>query len=175
MLGKLMREKRGQILVEAMIALSIALISITGFLSLLSQSLSVNTFVGHQYTATYLASEGIEIVKNITDKKFESSRSLGSSVPMMNGITSGNYEVSYDSSTLFPVAGSGRRLKFDGASARYQYSAGADTPFVRTVQIEDVRGDGRVMKVVSTVRWQTKGISFAIVLEDYSYYWWEEV
>jgi len=59
---------RAQLLIEALVALGILTSSFLGILGLISQSISLNRAIADQYTASYLAAEGIEIVKNVVDQ-----------------------------------------------------------------------------------------------------------
>ena len=58
---------KGYVLVESVVAMTIVVVGLLGIFSLLSQSLSLNRVVGDRYVGTYLAAEGIEVVKNIID------------------------------------------------------------------------------------------------------------
>src|ERR1700735_4498251 len=62
-----MKLRSGQSLVEVMIALSILVVGLLGILALLSQSLYISKNLSYQVTATYLASEGIELAENIIE------------------------------------------------------------------------------------------------------------
>ena len=60
----------GQSLIEVMVAVTALTVSFLGISSLLSQSLALNRVISNEATATYLASEGIEIAKNLIDHDF---------------------------------------------------------------------------------------------------------
>ena len=64
------KQKKGQSLVEILIAVSILVVAILGTLALLNRALGLNRVVAEHYTATYLAAEGLELVKNLFDKTF---------------------------------------------------------------------------------------------------------
>ena len=63
----------GQSLVEMLVAISIVVVSLLGILVLVNRSLGYNKVASEYYTATYLAAEGIEIVKNFFDRSFLTS------------------------------------------------------------------------------------------------------
>ena len=63
-----LKDDKGQMMVEAIIALSLINISLLGVFVLLSNSIGTNREVADKYVAINLASEGIEIVKNIVDR-----------------------------------------------------------------------------------------------------------
>ena len=62
-----LKPKRGYMLVELMVSISLLVVGFLGFLGLLSRSLSLNRVVADQFIANYLAMEGIEITKNLID------------------------------------------------------------------------------------------------------------
>ena len=59
--------RRGQTLVEALVALSILTTGFFGIVSLLTKSFQLNRTTMNDTQATYLAAEGIEIAKNLID------------------------------------------------------------------------------------------------------------
>lgn len=151
-------------LVEAMVALGALVVGFLGILALLNQSLGVNRVVADNYAATYLAAEGIEVVKNIIDANVLSGR------PWNQGFADGDYEVAYASAALAPSAN--RLLRFDPATGRYSYEAPAssrETPFRRRIQIRLVGADE--MQVNSIVSWQSRGGSFNVNLENHFMNW----
>ncbi|MDO8574081.1 MAG: hypothetical protein Q7R86_00440, partial [bacterium] len=60
-------KRSGQTIVEAIIALGVLTIGFSGIITLLNRSLSLNQLVTDQNIATYLATEGIEVTKNLVD------------------------------------------------------------------------------------------------------------
>jgi hypothetical protein len=151
--------KKGQVLVETIIALSVLTIGFLSLIGLLSNAIGLNRTVSENYIATYLAAEGIEIVRNIID----TNRLIG--LPWNQGITNGNYEIEYSSTAL--LLNQNRFLKFDSQNNTYGYQNGVDTPFKRTIAIEN--STDRI-KITSIVTWTGRGGSLNEVrLEDYVY------
>ena len=68
------RKNKGYILIEAIIAITIAVVGLLGIFSLLSRSLSLNRVVADRFVASYLVAESIEIVKNLVDNNRFSHR-----------------------------------------------------------------------------------------------------
>lgn len=168
---RIFRQNQGVFLVELMIALSVTVVSILAMLGLLSRSLSLNRAISNDYIATYLAAEGIEIVKNIID-----TNKLENAV-WIEDLNEGSYEPDYtDDSLSSSNVFSGKKLRFDDSSGIYQYTAGVETPFIRKVAvkfIQDAGGEVYVVRVDSTVEWSgIKGIKREIHLRDYFYHWW---
>lgn len=157
-----MKKNSGQVLIESMVALTIAVVGLLGILALLSQSLSLNRVVSQQLIGNYLAAEGLEIVKNIIDSNVIASR------PWNDGFSSGDFEADYQSLSL--ESNQNRPLRFDSANLFYSYGTGGPSPFVRTVTIEFISPDE--MKVNSVVRWTTRGRGmFEVNLEDHFFNW----
>ena len=57
-------------MVEMLVAVTIIVVALLGILALLNRSLGLNRVAAEQYTAAYLASEGIELVKNLFDRSY---------------------------------------------------------------------------------------------------------
>lgn len=153
----------GYILVEAAVAITIILVGLLGIFALLSRSLSLNRVVSDRYVATYLAAEGIEVVKNIIDGNIIEGQ------PFNTGLSPGNFEVDFDDFAL--TTNLNRRLKFDPDKNLYNYDFGNNTPFVRIVSI-DFLADGEELRVISTVSWISRGdAQFSVELEDRFFNW----
>ncbi|MFA5083927.1 MAG: hypothetical protein WC475_00875 [Candidatus Paceibacterota bacterium] len=153
--------KKGQLLIESGVAISILVVGLLGIFGLLSRSLSLNNVVSSQYIASNLAAEGIEVVKNLIDGNVVQLD------PWNQGINSGSYEVAYDSLALNPSQD--RYLLLDSTGNIYNYQTGQPTPFKRTIQIINVGSDE--IRVNSIVDWQIKGGSYSVNLEDHFFNW----
>lgn len=154
--------RRGQLLIEAMIAISIITVGILGVLALLSRSLTLNRVVADQYTATYLAAEGIEVVKNVIDTNIVNSR------PWNAGLSEGAFEVDFQSTALTPDQG--RQLQFDASTSRFGYQGGATTNYRRHIQIQLIGANE--VRVNSFVDWVTRGGgTFTLNVEDHFFNW----
>lgn len=155
--------RRGQAIIEVLVAISVLTVGFLGIVTLLSRALSLNRVVSDNYTATYLASEGIEIVKNIIDGDLKQQRGWGAS------LRDGTFTADFRSSELTPAGGTANYLLFDPATNTYSYTGLTPTPFARniTITVQDQR-----IKVVSEVVWKTRGGGESKVnLEDYFYNW----
>ena len=152
----------GQVLVEAIVAISILVIGLLGIFSLLSRSLSLNRVIADQSAATYLAAEGIELVKNLVDANAIQRR------PWNLGINPGDYEMDFNDSAL--AANQNRKLNFDSESGQFSYDSGAPTAFQRLIVISQPSPDE--LKINSLVNWITRGGGqFEVNLEDHFFNW----
>jgi len=161
---RLFNKEEGQMLVETMIALAITVIGLLGLLNLLSNSVGINKVISDQYIGSYLAAEGIEVVKNIIDNNIASGQAFNS------GISYTRYEIQYNSLAL--SLSQDRFIKFDETNKRYGYDAGAQTPFKRTIQIRAGASGDNELVVTSLVEWTTRGgLEQEVLLEDHFFNW----
>ncbi len=151
--------RRGEVLMESLIAITVVVIGLLGMFSLLSRSVSLTRVVADRYVAAGLAAEGIEVVKNLVDHNVLTRK------PWNLGLDTGAYEVVYNSVVLEPFTN--KTLFFDNASGLYSYqSSGVPTHFLRKVIVERIAADE--LKVNSIVSWTTRGgATFETNVEDH--------
>lgn len=152
---------RGQLLVEAIIALSILVVGFLGIVGLLSRSFFLNRVVSDNYTATFLASEGIEVAKNMVDHNFMAG------LPWNTGFFNSDFEVEYSSIGLMPYLN--RRLRVEPFTNLYSYSGTLQTNFRRRIRITLIGSDE--LQVNSIVSWTTGSAQSRINLEDHFFDW----
>ncbi len=164
-----MQKNRGQIIVEALVAMTIIVVGLLGILSLVTRSFALTKTVADQYAANSLAAEGLEIVKNLLSRNVEQTPSA----PFDAGISTGSFCVTYIDTSLGISIPPCPHLRFDSSTGLYSYAAsGVETPFTRTVDIDiDPDGDGifQQFKVVSRVMWSSRGQDFEVKIEDRFY------
>jgi len=172
-------KRSGQTIVEAVIALGVLTIGFSGIITLLNRSLSLNQLVTDQNIATYLATEGIEVTKNLVDTAV--IQGLDPFTPPLFNV--GSYELDFDDllDTNPPAENPGRRigglgvksntpLLFDSATNLYSYDSGAPTGFYRTITINIQPGE--YINVMATIDWTSKGgAQNSVVMEDYFFKW----
>jgi type II secretory pathway pseudopilin PulG len=170
--------RKGQTIVEAMVALSILMIGLMGVLSLLSRSLLLQRVTSDQAKATYLASEGVEVAKNLIDHEvYLGISSKGADGGWGTCLPSGDYDLDYATTGCFTVPNyQGTPLYFDSGTGLYYSSADTGIPsgvaatnFVRKITIAN---NGNEIDVQSTVTWST-GVMLgqSLTLEDHFYNW----
>lgn len=155
--------RRGQAIIESIVAISVLIMGFMGMFSLLNQSLGLSRVISDNYTGTYLASEGIEIVRNMLD-----ANTIREASPWNSGVGAGEWELDWTSGSL---AGNGSRtLAFNPNERTYSYSGSVATPFRRKIRITQISANQ--IKVESIVDWTTRGGgAFTIVLEDHFFNW----
>jgi len=168
------RRKKGQSLIEMLIAISLLTVALFSILALLSRSFFLNRIATNQTIATYLAAEGIELTKNIIDHDVYGG---GISFNACCG-AGGSYYLDYNDTALHSIGvGSAPPLEFDPNPKvnAYGYSFPASdnpvpTAFSRVIHI--TLSTPTEIDVQSIVTWSA-GV-FAnqnVVLEDHFYYW----
>lgn len=154
--------RRGQLLIEMLVALGILTVGFLGVMSLLSRALSLNRVVSDNYTATYLASEGVEITKNILDGNAFQGKGWN------EGFHDGDFEV--DPAAKVLASNSDRYLTFNSVTHAYGYDFAQSTPYKRVISIR--LNGANEMIVNSKVTWISRGGgSFNVNLEDRFYNW----
>ena len=173
-----LRANKGQAVVEALVAITIAVVGLLGIFELLSRSLSLNKVVSDQYAASNLATEGIEVVKNLIDNN------MLQALPWNNGISNGIYEIVYNDAVLSRqisadpsncnagyIRQNSSPLTFERTSGLYGYGFPEITNYKRAVCVETLSG-GNELKINSLAVWTTRGgATFDINLEDHFFNW----
>ena len=153
----------GYILIECMVAMTILTVGLMSVFSLLSRSLSSNRVVANRYQATYLAAEGIELVKGIIEDNAIKGLSWNAY------LNEGEFETEFPGDILESY--SGRVIKFDDATKSFNYEDGKDTPFTRKI-ILTFLGGGNEIKVESIVEWVSRGsAAYSVRLEAHFFDW----
>lgn len=113
--------RKGQSLLEVLVALGLAVAAVLGILALVTRATGLNRVTTDQYIASYLASEGIELVRNLFDHAYlvEADQNpgiqdfygwAGSQCIIPGGCTLNStwghrvYIIGYDEQALTPVA-----------------------------------------------------------------------
>ena len=155
----------GQIMVEALVAISIILVGILGVFTLTSSSISINRTAADRYVAINLAKEGVELVKSLLD------RNIIDELPWNNlpgFIMDGDYKIDYDDDALSEWSPSSFLFfSKDSGGYRYQELGDVETNFNRKIAIDNI--DDRHIKVTSTVYWKSKNIDYEFSVVDYFY------
>ncbi|MEK7094184.1 MAG: hypothetical protein AAB903_02490 [Patescibacteria group bacterium] len=176
------RNRSGQTIMEMVVALSVLTVGFLGILTLINTSLGLNRVVSDNYRATYLAAEGIEIIKSLVATNEEKN------IPFCAGIPEGTYELDYraraDTTTeydcvtpypgLTPIFMSDTPLRLHPDTNLYDYvQAGVSEPsnFYRRVKISYqttlLNGERDKMVVESFVAWKDKTGDNEISLATY--------
>ena len=168
------RLKSGFTLVEALIALSILIVGIISGFILVTKALYDVTIIQDRLTASFLAQEGLEFVRQIRDTNY--LKTLGStSTDWDNNLkTDGDYLISANISagTIILPSWQDKLLSYHPSSGVYNYDDTGDatpTVFKRKMNIYHVSFDE--IRVQSIMSWQSRNINFSFTAEDHLFNW----
>jgi len=157
-------KKSGSVLIEAMVGLSLIVLSFGGIVALVSRGFQLNVDTLNKFVAVNLATEGIEIVKNTLDTDLYQPSSGWET------IKSGLYEVDYTCNKIdqapcayYAAGGRSDRVLARSSLGMYAYGVGDDTSFKRSVVI-NVSGDS--VSVYSIVEWDNRGTKEEVQISD---------
>lgn len=161
-----MLTNKGFTLVEVLAATLIITLGAGGAFALTQRTLSFTTNAAFQLEASYLAQEGMEIVRNIRDTNLLKIHK-GVGATWMNGLTGceAGCEADYTENSL--GLSQDRFLKLN--SGLYTYTQGSDTIFKRTLTLTQPSAD--VLQVSVQVTWEEKNRSHAVAAATELYNW----
>ena len=152
---------KGFTLLETIVAVGVIIIGLVSALTLITNALFFVSNVQDRLVAINLVEEGIEVVRNIRDNNWLQG------VAWNNGLTDGNYQASYNSTSLSPYNGSS--LLFDAATGLYNYTTGVSTNYIRQISISNL--SSFEIRVISTITWQRRGITYTSSAESHLFNW----
>ncbi|KKS44828.1 hypothetical protein A2567_02300 [Candidatus Azambacteria bacterium RIFOXYD1_FULL_42_11] len=151
----------GFTLIETMVAVSIIAVGLVSALTLISNSLFYVSNIQDRLTAANLAQEGIELVRNLRDNNWLSNLSWN------NGLADGDYQITYNQNSLSVYADS--PLLYNSGSGFYNYDSGTTASYKRKISITNL--SSFEMRIVSTVTWQRRNVTYASSAEDHLFNW----
>jgi len=157
-----MKQIKGQILGEAIVAMGIITIGVLGVIGFLASSIGEGRSVAEQTIASSLAAEGIEITKNILDGNALERFRLGDGTIAWNDGFSvpGFFEVDFRSETLGSRVSTIENknaltpLKKEqvGDAQFYSYTGSVNTTFRRSIEIRRGINEHHI-RVIARVYW----------------------
>ena len=153
--------KKGFTIIEVIIAITILTIGILGAFAFISHYTEYTSISNQRFIASYLAQEGIEIVKNIRDGNYLEGKAANN---WSDGFATSNWdgEADYTSSDSLSVY-SGDFLKIDN-NGFYSYVSGTPTLFVRKIHIATSTATSTYIS--ATVDWQERGRSHQVSSDE---------
>lgn len=166
----------GFTLIEALVAISVLVMSLTGPLTLATKAISEAKISQNQMIAFYLAQEAEEYIRNRRDSNFLSG------ADWLNGLVSGSNNcgtangctVDIPNDQILNCTGGGcPNIKYDASVKYYNYTDGQNTIFKRTVKIDQINigGGNNEAKVGVIVEWPEKSGVKSFTLEDHLFNW----
>ena len=162
---------KGFSLIEVVTAIFILTVGVGGAFSLIYQTLSAVYIVRSELTASFLAQEGVEIIKNLRDNAWLESRAATSTSWLTNlSEAGGDYEVDHTTEYL-SRSNNSTYLKVD-SNGLMNYSSGDNTNFTRSVALTNV--STTTVKVVVIVEWKTGGRNHSLEVVENITNWYEK-
>lgn len=160
------KKMRGFTLLEVIMAMFLITVGVGGSFMLIQRMVAFSGEHVNKLTASYLAQEGIELVRNLRDSNFLKQYS-GTGGTWNDGLTAceSGCEMDYNDTGL--VSYSGQPLKTNGSF--YTYDMGEDTNFKRKITITQT--DESTLKVNVEVFWEDRGFTRSVEGSGELYNW----
>lgn len=165
-------------LLEVILAITVLTLAVGGSFVLISQTITSVSVVQSKLTASYLAQEGIEIIKNIRDTNWLKIQ------PWDQGLDGGDcWEGDYQTGappdytllTSCPFPYQYDNLRFLGIDENgfysYSYLPENKTIFKRKITISKELEEPDRLKVSVEVLWKERGKIYSITAQEYLYNW----
>ena len=153
-------------LIELMIAVFVIAVGTVGAFTVLQKVIVSTTLSSSRLTASYLAQEGIEIVRNIRDTNWIENKSWTQNI----GGCGGGCEADYDDTALSSWGGDGSFLEIN-SKGFYSYDPGVETKFRRKIIVDETSGEK--LEVTVEVFWEERGKTHQVVVQENLYDWFE--
>jgi len=191
---KILSEAKGFTLVETLVAVAIFTVSITALMATLASGISNTTYAKEKITATYLAQEGIEYMRNMRDDYvlypanggwnsfvakiypctvtscYFKDQDLGLS--QMKDITIDKCVGTNTCHLYYVSSGAGEgKYTYDSSDVG---TVSVDSGFIRTITVNPSLNGGQEMKVTSTVSWKQGSGNYYVSLSENLFNWTEQ-
>jgi Tfp pilus assembly protein PilV len=160
--SRINKKEKGFGMLEIIIALTVFSMGVLSAMASLSLALRSASTSHLNLVAANLAQEGIEIVRNRRDANWVDRQSWD------RNMDPGVYKVYWKNANLDPVNPT-QSLLYDGVNGGFNYTAGQETVYSRTITINRISADQ--MQVISTVQWRDKATVKLISAEAHLFNW----
>lgn len=170
-------KQRGFTIIELLIIITVLSFGILGVYNVFYPAVALTRDVSLRMTATHLAGEGMEIVRNIRDNN-SLQRTVNRSVVWTLLLDQCRIGCQMDYKTGTLAGGTRHQVAVFDPSAflmldsdgLYSYGSGVETPFTRKITIDQEEGKD-TLHVVVEVLWSDSGKSHSVSTEGYLYNW----
>lgn len=151
----------GFTLIETIVAIGVIVVGLISALTLINTSLFFVSNINDRLVAANLAAEGIEVARNIRDNNWLQN------LVWNNNLANGDYQAVYNSTSLSSY--SGNALLLDPGTGFYNYNSGNPTFYLRRISVANL--SSYEIRIISTVTWQRKGVTYVSSAEDHLFNW----
>jgi prepilin-type N-terminal cleavage/methylation domain-containing protein len=182
------KNSKGFTLVETLVAVSIFSVSILGLFAILTQGTANTAYAKKKITASYLAQEGIEYIRNLRDTNMLYSGSIlgwtffqakvnGVRCDLPEGCYFDDRNVSFTDSSqpmrdldMIRCNPACAELRYDVATWKFGYASGVNSGFTRKINVNFL---GNEAEVTSTVSWTHSGRTYSLAFSENLFNWAE--
>ena len=167
----------GFTLVETLVAVSVLVVAVAAPMTLAAKSLLTAFYAKDQITASYLAQEAIELVRNQRDQNFIRILQGDSTAAWLDGITTtgSSFTIDARNGAMDSCGGVCDNLYLNKVDGIYAYSTGSGwqkSRFVRTTTVDMVSGSNDNEAVIAVVvQWNGSFGSRTFTLSEHIYNW----
>jgi type II secretion system protein I len=176
--GLALRYSKGFTLIETLVALVIFATSITALISVTGSGVANTNYAKNKFIASYLAQEGVEMVRNIRDNNWLfGGRTWADFVDPTNGVGHCLTNCEIDSKTLAVTSCAdqkGCQLYYDYSNQGdgfYTYSGTTSSPFRRKIMVQNGIDSINQAKVTTEVSWTKGGATYTTTFSEYLFDW----
>jgi|SRR3989338_1498623 len=165
--------QKGFSLLEMIAAVMILTIGVSAIAGLINSTISSSRGIEERIIATYLAQEGVEVIRNIRDTSWIEGENWDEDLdgPNCNELDSSGCPVigtvRYDSTSIFIISNPNNwKLMWDGTRYVHNLSGGIFSRHIELTYANDPGGD-RALKIKSIVEWRNESVE----IEEWLYEW----
>jgi prepilin-type N-terminal cleavage/methylation domain-containing protein len=162
----------GFTMVEIIVTIFILGLALAAIYGILSVDMASATASKNNYTASMLAQEGVELVRNFRDSDWLAGREFGS-LGGLGGPVNGVFAVEWSGTTLLPAEFADEYLEKD-SNGVFSYDGGGDTLFKRAITIDETTDPGVEIIVRVDVTWTERGLDKKLSAEDHLFNWYQK-
>ncbi|MBI4121236.1 MAG: prepilin-type N-terminal cleavage/methylation domain-containing protein [Parcubacteria group bacterium] len=165
-----LKAQKGFSLIEALVAISVLVLSLTGTMTVASRGLFSSDVARDQIVAFYLAQEAVEFVRNVRD-----NNALGD-VDWLTRLdptcTSTDCRIDVNATPPNDIVSCGAACPVLRLSSNdiFNYGSGTDTVFRRTVRINETVAD-REATIDVTIAWDRRGHERNFTIREHIFHW----
>ena len=156
---------RGFTLIETLVALAIFSASIVALISVTASGVADTNYAKNKFIASYLAQEGVEMVRNIRDNAWISggdwAQFVGAVAPC---IESAGCKIEAKTLAVSPCFGSPCDLLLYDNAGFYTYAGENQSSFIRKITVEEI--DTEEFKITSVVSWNQGTVPFSVSFSE---------
>jgi len=175
------KNNSGFTLVETLVAISIFTISILALMSVLSKGMADTNYAKQKNTASYLAQEGIEYIRNMRDTSVLSNQdgwtSFINNISLCTIASSCYVDMDLPNTFISCPGNVCPFLEYDSSFSKYGYnlSSNVDSGFTRIIYIDNanLQNNNNEIKIISRVEWTQGSGNRSVEFSENLYNWIE--